>query len=99
MFSETVQLTTGYHMFANAARARLAAQQPDVAVACRSYAMGLDKAGQHEAGQHEARYAESRAISRRHGPPGGHFQLGGVFRLIPSAGRIMPPHQTQFLAV
>ena len=76
VFSETLGQTTGYYVFANAALGKLAAQQPDVAVACRSYAVGVDKAGRHEAR-----------------PP------GGVFRLIPSAGRMMPPHQTQFLAV
>ena len=66
VFSETVQATTGYYVYANAALARLAARQQDVAAACRYYAVVVKKAG-----KHEARYAEARAYLRRHGPSGG----------------------------
>ena len=55
-------------MFANAALGKLAAQQPDVAVACRSYAVVVDKVVD-RAGKHEARYAEARAYLRRHAGP------------------------------
>ncbi len=61
VFSETVQLTTGYYVFANAALARLAAQQQDVAAACRYYAVVIDKAG-----KHTPSYAEARAYLRRY---------------------------------
>jgi hypothetical protein len=68
VFSETVQATTGYYVYANAALARLAARQQDVAAACRYYAVVVNKAG-----KHEARYAEARAYLRRHGPSGGRY--------------------------
>ena len=64
VFSETVQATTGYYVFANAALARLAAQQQDVAAACRYYAVVVDKAG-----KHTPSYAEARAYLRRHAAP------------------------------
>lgn len=40
VFSETIQLTSGYYVFANAALGTLAAQQRDVAAAWRYYAVG-----------------------------------------------------------
>lgn len=61
VFSETIQLTTGYYVFANAALGNLAAQQRDVAAACRYYAVVADKAG-----KHEPQYQEARAYLRRH---------------------------------
>ena len=64
MFSETVQLTTGYYVFAHAALARLAAQQQDVAAACPYYAVVVNKAG-----KHEAQYAEAREYLRHHAFP------------------------------
>ena len=64
VFSETVQVTTGYYVFANAALARLAAQQQDVAAACRYYAMVAATAG-----KHAPQYAEARAYLRRHAGP------------------------------
>ena len=54
VFSETVPLTNGYYVLANAALARLAAQQPYVATACRYYAVVVAKA---------------RDYLRRHGVP------------------------------
>ena len=54
VFSETAQLTTGYYLFANAALARLAAQQQDVAAACRYYAVVVEKASKREACYREA---------------------------------------------
>lgn len=66
VFSETAQLTTGYYLFANAALARLAAQQQDVAAACRYYATVVDKGG-----KHTPSYAEARAYLRRYGSPKG----------------------------
>lgn len=62
VFSETIQLTTGYYVFATAALGNLAAQQPDVAAACRYYAMVVDKAS-----KHTPQYQEARAYLRRHG--------------------------------
>lgn len=62
VFSETIQLTTGYYVFANAALGDLAAQQRDVAAACRYNAVVVDKAG-----RHEPQYQEARAYLRRHG--------------------------------
>ena len=64
VFSETVQLTTGYYVFAHAALARLAAQQQDVAAACRYYAVIVAKAG-----KRASQYAEARAYLRRYGSP------------------------------
>ena len=64
VFSETVQATTGYYVFANAALARLAAQQQDVAAACRYYTVVVDKAGKRDASHQEAR-----AYLRRHAGP------------------------------
>lgn len=61
VFSETIQLTTGYYVFANAALGSLAAQQQDVATACRYYAVVVDKAG-----KHEPQYQEAHAYLRRH---------------------------------
>lgn len=61
VFSETAQATTGYYVYANAALARLAAQQPDVTAACRYYAVVMDKAG-----KHTPSYAEARTYLRRH---------------------------------
>ena len=61
VFSETVQLTTGYYVFAHAALARLAAQQQNVAAACRYYAVVITKAG-----RHAPQYAEARAYLRQH---------------------------------
>jgi hypothetical protein len=61
VFSETVQLTTGYYVFAHAALARLTAQQQDVAAACRYYAVVVDKAG-----KHTTQYAEARAYLHHH---------------------------------
>ena len=61
VFSETVQVTTGYYVFANAALARIAAQQQDVAAACRYYAVVVATAG-----KHAPQYAEARAYLRRH---------------------------------
>ena len=54
VFSETVQATTGYYVFANAVLARLAAQQQDIAAASRYYAVVVEKAGKHEACYREA---------------------------------------------
>lgn len=48
-------------MFANAELGTLAAQQRDVAAACRYYAVVVDKAG-----RHEPQYQEARAYLRRH---------------------------------
>ena len=62
VFCETVQATTGYYVYANAALAHLAAQQQDVAAARRYYAVVVDKAG-----KHEVAYQEARAYLRRHG--------------------------------
>jgi tetratricopeptide (TPR) repeat protein len=64
VFSETIQLTTGYYVFATAALGNLAAQQPDVATACRYYALTIAKAG-----KREPQYQEARAYLRRHGSP------------------------------
>jgi hypothetical protein len=64
VFCETVQATTGYYVYANAALARLAAQQQDVATARRYYAVVVDKAG-----KHTPSYAEARAYLRRHASP------------------------------
>ena len=64
VFCETVQATTGYYVYANAALARLAAQQLDVAAARRYYAVVVDKAG-----KHTLSYAEARAYLRRHASP------------------------------
>ena len=61
VFSETVQFTTGYYVYANAALTRLAAQQQDVGAACRYYAVVVDKAG-----KHTPSYAEARTYLRRH---------------------------------
>ncbi len=62
VFSETIQLTSGYYVFANAALGRLAAQQQDVAAACCYYAVVVDKAS-----KHEPQYQEARAYLRRYG--------------------------------
>ena len=64
VFSETIQLTTGYYVFANAALGHLAAQQQDVAAACRYYAVVVDKAG-----KHEPQYQEARTYLHRYGSP------------------------------
>ena len=64
VFSETVQATTGYYVYANAALARLAAQQQDVAAARRYYAVVVDKAG-----KHTPSYTEARAYLHRHASP------------------------------
>ena len=64
VFCETVQATTGYYVYANAALARLAAQQQDVAAARRYYAVVVDKAG-----KHTPSYAEARAYLRRNTSP------------------------------
>jgi hypothetical protein len=61
VFSETLGQTTGYYVFANAALARLAAQQQDVATACRYYAAVVAKAG-----KHAPQYAEARAYLRHY---------------------------------
>ena len=61
VFSETLGQTTGYYVFANVALARLAAQQQEVATACRYYAVVAAKAG-----KHAPQYAEARAYLRRH---------------------------------
>jgi hypothetical protein len=61
VFSETAQLTTGYYVFATAALARLAAQQQDVAAACRYYAVVLASAS-----RQAPHYAEALAYLRHH---------------------------------
>jgi hypothetical protein len=61
VFSETIQLMSGYYVFANAALGTLAAQQRDVAAACRYYAVVVDIAG-----RHELQYQAARAYLRRH---------------------------------
>ena len=55
VFSETVQLTSGYYVFANTALARLVAQHQDVAAACRYYEVVVEKADKHEACYRNAR--------------------------------------------
>ena len=55
MFSETVQLTSVYYVFANAALARLIAQHQDVAAACRYCEVVVEKADKHEACYRNAR--------------------------------------------
>jgi hypothetical protein len=62
VFSETIQLTTGYYVFVNAALGNLATQQQDVIAACHYYAVVVDKAG-----KHEPQYQEAGAYLRRHG--------------------------------
>ncbi len=64
VFSETLGQTTGYYVYANAALARFAAQQQDVATACRYYAVLVATAG-----KHAPSYAEARAYLRRHSSP------------------------------
>ena len=61
VFAETIQLTSGYYVFANAALGNLAAQQRDVAAACRYYAVVVDKAG-----KHDPQYQEAHAYLHRH---------------------------------
>ena len=61
VFSETLGQTTGYYVFANAALARLAAQQQDVTAACRYYAVVVAKAG-----KHAPQYAEARTYLHHH---------------------------------
>ena len=61
VFSETVQLTTGYYVFANAALARLAVQQQDVAAACRYYVVVMAAAD-----KHAPQYVEAQKYLRHH---------------------------------
>jgi hypothetical protein len=56
----TCPLKARFQQFA--ALSNLAAQQQDVAAACRYYAVVVDKAG-----KHEPQYQEARAYLRRHG--------------------------------
>ena len=60
LLSETEQ-TTGYYVYANAVLARLAAQQQDVAAACRYYVEVVNQAD-----RHTPQYAEARAYLHRH---------------------------------
>ena len=66
VFSETVQVTSGYYLFAGAALARLVSQHQDVAAACRYYEVFVEKADKHEACYRNARAYLSRYRPLKH---------------------------------